>query len=269
MNYLRSFDYIEDKNRLKDEFKEAFLTIEGYYIQEYTEDKYEVQFSLKQLLHDFLMAQESGKSLEMVAGPDIKDYAVKIIDTALKPKRSPLYWVSTVIGFVWLLLFIMLSHTLLSDSNKGYSFFEKLRHLYFYIYYVRDLALLIAVAYLFIYIHKRITKRLFYRPGQIKTLNIAFSLSIALFTTCYIKFVSPYGNELRLHMPLSISLILTLITTTYMIVVCIISYRKTKEKKRALIEYEEANIEQVTCPSCGHIHDIDYPKCPKCGFHNE
>ena len=25
-------------------------------------------------------------------------------------------------------------------------------------------------------------------------------------------------------------------------------------------------IAQRTCPKCGDVHDIDYPKCPKCGF---
>lgn len=29
------------------------------------------------------------------------------------------------------------------------------------------------------------------------------------------------------------------------------------------IENEE-EIAQMTCPECGHIHDMDYPKCPAC-----
>jgi predicted RNA-binding Zn-ribbon protein involved in translation (DUF1610 family) len=24
-------------------------------------------------------------------------------------------------------------------------------------------------------------------------------------------------------------------------------------------------IAQITCPNCGDVHDIDYPKCPNCG----
>ena len=27
----------------------------------------------------------------------------------------------------------------------------------------------------------------------------------------------------------------------------------------------DEELPQKTCPSCGTIHDFDYPKCPKCG----
>ena len=29
--------------------------------------------------------------------------------------------------------------------------------------------------------------------------------------------------------------------------------------------HSQADIPQVTCPSCGHPHDFDYPRCPFCG----
>lgn len=29
-------------------------------------------------------------------------------------------------------------------------------------------------------------------------------------------------------------------------------------------ESEENDLSQRTCPSCGTVHDFDYPKCPKC-----
>jgi DNA-directed RNA polymerase subunit RPC12/RpoP len=29
---------------------------------------------------------------------------------------------------------------------------------------------------------------------------------------------------------------------------------------------ESTGIAQGTCPKCGTIHDIDYPKCPSCGY---
>lgn len=31
-------------------------------------------------------------------------------------------------------------------------------------------------------------------------------------------------------------------------------------------EHEENSIAQKQCPSCGKMHDIDYPKCPFCKF---
>ena len=27
----------------------------------------------------------------------------------------------------------------------------------------------------------------------------------------------------------------------------------------------EDHIAQTTCPNCGHVHDLDDPKCPRCG----
>jgi len=28
---------------------------------------------------------------------------------------------------------------------------------------------------------------------------------------------------------------------------------------------DEDSIAMTTCPNCGRCHDIDYPKCPRCG----
>ena len=50
--------------------------------------------------------------------------------------------------------------------------------------------------------------------------------------------------------------------------------RKAKRyyRKKAAIENEETYgagndmIMQRTCPECGKTHDIDYPKCPNCGY---
>lgn len=32
---------------------------------------------------------------------------------------------------------------------------------------------------------------------------------------------------------------------------------------------DEDHIEQVTCPKCRNKYDMDYPKCPNCGYKNE
>lgn len=33
-------------------------------------------------------------------------------------------------------------------------------------------------------------------------------------------------------------------------------------------ETEDSGIAKVTCPRCGHRHDMDDPKCPYCGAEN-
>ena len=30
----------------------------------------------------------------------------------------------------------------------------------------------------------------------------------------------------------------------------------------------EDRMAQTTCPACGHVHDLDDPKCPRCGAKN-
>lgn len=265
MNYLKSLEYKEGKDNLHREFREAFLSIEGYYVQVYTEQSYEVQSSLKQILNDFLMAQEAERPIEAIAGHDVKGYALNIIKSKFKVKKSPLYWITGFMTVAWLFLFLLFVRTLTIADNIDYTFTEKLRLIYFNI----DLLIVIALAFLFEYIRKNIIERLFYRIGAIKATHFILTLPIALLTIFYTSYTSFYANASGFRIPLSLFLTLGFITTTYLIVACIISYRKTRAKKRALVTYEEISIEQVDCPSCGHRHDIDYPKCPKCGYHSE
>jgi len=30
--------------------------------------------------------------------------------------------------------------------------------------------------------------------------------------------------------------------------------------------YSDDELPQKTCPKCGSVHDIDYPKCPRCKY---
>ena len=47
-----------------------------------------------------------------------------------------------------------------------------------------------------------------------------------------------------------------------------------EEAPKAAVEYdgepeeEAGSIAKVTCPRCGHSHDMDDPKCPYCGAEN-
>jgi DNA-binding ferritin-like protein (Dps family) len=265
MNYLRSMEYLVDKANLQGEFKEAFLTIEGYYTQVYTEQSYEVQLALKQILKDFLMEQEAERPLTAVTGPDIKDYALDFIESKYDSKKRPLYLITTAVIMVWLCLFLMFVRTLSTGEHIDYTFIEKMRHMYFGL----DLLIVIGLAYLSDYIKKSITSRFFNRLGIIKTLNLLFSLFLALLVIIYINNSSSFANILRFRIPLFLFLVLALITSIYMISAGLISYMRTRAKKRDLITHEVITIEQVDCPSCGHRHDIDYPKCPSCGLLNK
>lgn len=267
MHYFESLEYKEDKDNLYGEYKDAYQAIEGYYIQVYTGQSYEVQSSLKQILKDFLKAQESEKPLKMIAGDDIKEYALSIIETRFNENRkpsNPLYLLTTAMTIVWLILFMMFVRSFSYDDYTGYSFIEKMRHLYFGI----ELLIVIALIYVLDFVRRSLTKKLFYRLGLIRVIHILFMIILSLLVVLYISYTNPTASLLSLRIPEALFLILALITTIYIIVVSIASYRKTKAKKRALVVYEEINIEQVACPSCGLNHDIDYPKCPSCGYRN-
>lgn len=44
------------------------------------------------------------------------------------------------------------------------------------------------------------------------------------------------------------------------------SLEYTEANRRILEAKEELELEQVICPSCNKEHDLDYPKCPYCGY---
>ena len=47
---------------------------------------------------------------------------------------------------------------------------------------------------------------------------------------------------------------------------------ETPEEKQVPSEYEDRedgnHMAQTTCPSCGLVHDLDDPRCPRCGARN-
>ena len=42
--------------------------------------------------------------------------------------------------------------------------------------------------------------------------------------------------------------------------------QKRESENEAAGEPTECEIAQRTCPQCGDVHDVDYPKCPVCRF---
>ena len=71
-----------------------------------------------------------------------------------------------------------------------------------------------------------------------------------------------------------IVLIMMLVISLFSLIFGFAYLKKAKKyyRKKAALENEqidktvEDRIWQRTCPKCGKSHDIDYPKCPNCGF---
>lgn len=48
------------------------------------------------------------------------------------------------------------------------------------------------------------------------------------------------------------------------ILVCPMCHKLEFYAAEAEIEAEGESVPKKTCPTCGTVHDFDYPKCPKC-----
>ena len=72
----------------------------------------------------------------------------------------------------------------------------------------------------------------------------------------------------------TIALITMLVISAICLFMAFAYLRKVRRYKRqkSVMEIEPIDeeimdkIAQRTCPECGEVHDIDYPKCPKCKF---
>lgn len=235
MNYLRSIEYKDDKDLLSGEYKAAYLTIENYYIQVYTEESYEVQLSLKEILKNFLSAQEAKRPIEMITGPDIKKYAIDFIEAKYKANKGLIYWLTTLVEMVWIILFMMFLQALNSEANSNYSFVEKMNHIYFSGKLFISFLIVIIISCPLYNIRLKITKCFYYRPGLMKAIRFAFTFIMILLLQYLSKLTIFYNYALSLRIPLSLYLMATFITTAYLLATGLISYRKTKAKKRALV----------------------------------
>ncbi|HKL80661.1 MAG TPA: hypothetical protein VJ888_09545 [Mobilitalea sp.] len=259
MSYLRSLEYTEAKDRLKEEYKSTFREIEAYYIQVYTENSYEVQLTLSQIMADFLMAQEEGKLLSRIIGKDVKKYAIRMIETELSSNKGKSYWILTAIGMVWFSMFMVFFRIIMYEGYKGYSFSEKLDHIYLSIALLPIILFVLA----FGYFKTKVTAILFYRRRLIKLVSILLTLPIIFLVSYYLE-----AEEINIgiRIPAPLFFILISVTTVVFIVAGTVSNRKTEANRRVLEAEEELEPEQVTCPSCNKSHDLDYPKCPYCGY---
>jgi DNA-binding ferritin-like protein (Dps family) len=260
MNYLHSSEYKEGKDLLTGEYSKIFQTIESYYIQVYTEQSYEVQLTLSQILGDFLEAQRDSKPLEKLIGGDTKEYAVRMLKTEYDTHKGKGYWISTAIIFCWCILFMMLVKTSFMKELEGLPLMERMEHIYFSI----DIIIFIILAYICDYVRAKLAAVFFYRPKATVRLRALITVPMSLFVISYLKYSKPEQSNLAVRVPVLPFLMLVIVTTVYLIIVICVSVKNTSKKKREL-EGPEILPEQMICPSCGKECDCDYPKCPYCG----
>lgn len=263
MNYLHSLEYTEEKDQLSGDYCETFQTIENYYIHVNTEQSYEVQLTLSQILGDFLEAQKDGKPLERIIGNDTKKYAVRMLKAEYDIHKGKGYWISTAIIFCWLVLFMMFAKTFYINELSGFSFMKRTEHIYFSI----DILIFSILPFICYYIRTKLMATFFYRPKVITLIKILTILPISFVVIYYLQYSKPENSKLAIRVPEQLFLILALLTTVYTIIAIVVAAKNTRKKNNEL-EVPELIPEQILCPSCGREQDCDYPKCPYCGHKN-
>lgn len=103
-------------------------------------------------------------------------------------------------------------------------------------------------------------------------LGVVAFLSFGLFLLLGDIYITPevFGSQIVTKiLVFFIMLGIALFFLLYAIALCKrlkIYYRQKREFENYPIdETIEDKIMQITCPKCGDVHDVDYPKCPKCG----
>ncbi len=265
MNYLDSSEYQEWKEQLRGEYKEKFAVIEQYYYSVNTKDSYEVQVTLSQILGDLLLAQKEEKPIERVIGKDIRKYAVQMLKAEYDThKKRVFYWFHLSLLAVWLILFLIFTKTFLFHGYDELSFIEKTNHIYIGIYEV----FIILAFSLGELIRTKVAAFMFFRPKLIFLTRMLLTFLCSFLIVLYNDIYTTVDRIFAVRIPAILFTVLAVPLTCYFIITCIMSLRKTREKKSKLLSSQNELLpEQVICPSCGYKHDYDYPKCPHCGFH--
>lgn len=263
MNYLDSYEYKEMKDQLIDEYKETFKLIEGFYIAANTKESYEIQITLSQILDDFLLAQKDNKPVSKLTGNDVRKYAIKMLQAETDREKKGLYWLHTSMLLVW---FVMISTLILNISYKtgAASLTEKLS----YIHIGFNEILLFSIACIMGFIQMRLKYILFYKQKYIKQLSLITLLPTAMFVTFINNFKSTAKNNFIFSIPGLLYFGICIPLTIYVVILCIISYKKTRAKKILLLDkhFDDITPEQISCPSCNKEIDYDHIKCPYCGY---
>jgi DNA-binding ferritin-like protein (Dps family)/DNA-directed RNA polymerase subunit RPC12/RpoP len=264
MNYLDSMEYRDWKKQLSGEYKEKFDIIEKYYLNANNKESYEVQMTLSQILGDFLLAQKEEKPLERVIGKDIRRYAIQMLQAEYETqKKGVYYWFNLSVIAIWLILFLIFTKTFLFHGYDELSFIEKTEQIY-----VGLFELIVIGVYSFgELVRTKLAAVMFFRPKLIYFTRIIVLFTCSLIMALYNDVYVAADRIFSIRIPALLYAILAVPSTIYIIIVCVISIKKTHAKKKELSG--ERNVilpEQVICPSCGKEHDYDYPKCPHCGY---
>jgi DNA-binding ferritin-like protein (Dps family) len=230
LGYLYSMEYKTDKEQLTGEYQNKYIMIERFYKSLYSSELYEVQVTLKQILHEFLLSQKEERSLETVTGDNIEKYAVNMIKAEKDKNKSIMSRVNNVVMFIMGVLYLMLLKS-----------FSRLPLGSFYFCYVE--VLIIIIVLVLDYLKNKIINNMFYHYKLILVTKILIGLAIFLFNYylfyLYNYKINPEEIEYAINIPPVIFITLIIVLSIYGLALLLIHEDRTHAKKMKLLEESE------------------------------
>jgi DNA-binding ferritin-like protein (Dps family) len=230
LGYLYSMEYKADKEQLTGEYKNKYIMIERFYNSLYSSELYEVQVTLKQILHEFLLSQKEERSLRTVTGDNIEKYALNMIKVERDKNKSIMSWVNNVVMIITGILYLMLTKSFLRFTPNS-----------FYFCYVEVIIVIIYFALNFI--KDKIINNMFYHYKLIFVTKILVGLPI-LFLNSFLIYlynykINPEEIEYAINIPPVIFITLIIILTIYCLALLLVHEDRTHAKKMKLLEESE------------------------------
>jgi DNA-binding ferritin-like protein (Dps family) len=230
LGYLYSMEYKADKEQLTGEYKNKYIMIERFYKSLYSSELYDVQVTLKQILHEFLLSQKEERALETVTGDNIEKYALNMIKVERDKNKSIMSWVNNVVIIIMCVLYLMLL--------KSFSRFTLSS---FYFCYVEVIILFVFFALNFI--KNKIINNMFYHYKLIFVTKILIGYPIFVLNYYLIYLynykINPEEIQYTISIPPVIFITLIIVLTIYGLVLLLIHDDRTHMKKMKLLEESE------------------------------
>jgi DNA-binding ferritin-like protein (Dps family) len=256
MSFYENDEYIEAKNKLKDEYAVCYQKAAAYiqasnYGQELEEN------CLMQILDDFLSAQAEQKPVARIIGPNLRKFCDDMIKAEFERiSDRKIYIFMQTAGIILCVPLLIIMKTFVFEKKAFV--LDNLLHLNF-----GGFEILFCSIFILYYIIKKLVSVAFFNHAGISKLlsRALFIVSIAL-ANVLSRFIDHY-IIVSIPLPLPILMIVTISALTVFII-CLRIDRKRRIKP-VITEYEEIDhIDHIICPECGKEYDCDYPRCPYC-----
>lgn len=258
--YYETKEYIDARKQLKEEYAVAFQKASVYIHATNLYGLENEESCLMQIMDDFLTAQNEGKPLYKITGPDLRGFCNKMMKAeAERFSGGFVYWLQMIPWAILLLSILAAAKALLASEEK--MSWNSLSH----IKLEGNMILLTGIAFLEHGVKKLYSSVLFHHA---KLSRIIGTLIYVLLMGLTFTLLTNGKNLIPVSLPISLPFYLIINTLSVIAVILCILYRnKYKIRYKTMLREEDMDeIGKRTCPACGKAHDYDYPVCPYCKY---